>query len=409
MKRSQLYKDVLAYILQKHSGLQASSEEYMDIDDYIHNGDFVEAIEWLFRSNLSDSLRPLINTCKRAVKDENVNMDEEIPPKSHKIKLFKKHSHQRYARNLIFLTIPLSVIETKQLYLDGDDIYDGDVWLLLEKILIDRNRREKIVKELINHSHPNTFILSYQKTPLGLTQDDDEKLYSFALISQINKKQVIKIPEELIFSWGTSPFIPTLSYNENVNYQEFYDIYDVFNDWLHAKDILTAFIKMYQIAEYMIYRSQMVEIISRSEIKQSFLREIKNLSDKYRNGERDTIIRNFPNLFNGFTLDPAKVTASWPFIDKYFDKNYSGNHYLDYRKPPNEIDKGVARLVYDVRCSIIHNKESEFHIQYNNYEEYKSIIPLLTSINEQMAGKILAIICTPNSSVHYEKRVLELY
>ena len=166
---------------------------------------------------------------------------------------------------------------------------------------------------------------------------------------------------------------------------------------------------MYQIAEYMIYRSQMVEIISRSEIKQSFLRETKNLSDKYKNGERDTIIKNFPNLFNGFVLDSVKVTNSWSFIDKYFDKSGSGNHYLDCSKSRQEIDKGVARFVYDVRCSIIHNKESEFHIQYNNYEEYKSIVPLLVDINEQMARKILAIICTPNSPIHYKKRVLELY
>ena len=409
MERSQLYKDVLAYILQKHSGLQASSEEYMDIDDYIHNGDFIEAIEWLLRSNLPDSLRPLIKTCKRIVEDGSVDMYEKIPPKSHKIKLFKKHSNQRYARNLIFLTTPLSVIETKQLYLNGDDIYDRDVWLLLEKILINRDYREKIVKELIRHLYPDTFILSYQKTSLGLTKDNDEKLYSFALVSKINSQQAIEIPEELVFSWGTSPFIPTLLYDENVNYQEYYDIYDVFNDWLHTKDILTAFTKMYQIAEYMIYRSQMVEIIARSEIKQSFLRETKNLSDKYRNGEKDTIIKNFPNLFNGFMLNSAEVIASWPFIDKYFDKSSSGNHYLDCSKSQNEIDKGVGKFIYDVRCSIVHNKESEFHIQYNNYEEYKSIVPLLKTINNQMAEKILTIICTPNSSIHYAKKVLELY
>lgn len=409
MKRSQLYKDVLIYILQKYSGLRTSSDEYKDIADYIYNEDFVEAIECILRSHLSDSLKPLIRTCKRAVEDENVNIDEEIPEKSHRIKLFIKHSNQRYARNLSYLSTFLSVVETKQLYINMDTTYSAGVWLFLEKIFIDVNRRRKMINELINHSHDDTFILSYQKAALGQKKDNDEELYSFAILSLINNKKVIEMPTELIFSWGNHPILSALSYNKNVKYREYYDIFDVFNEWLYAKDILTAFTKMYQVAEYMIYRSQMVEIISRSEIKQSFLRETKNLSDKYRNGERNTIITNFPNLFNGFTLDPAKVNASWPFIDKYFGKSSSGNHYLDCSKPQNEIDKGVARFVYDVRCSIIHNKESEFHIQYNNYDEYKSIVPLLFSINEQMAEKILTIINTPNSIVHYTQESLELY
>lgn len=213
----------------------------------------------------------------------------------------------------------------------------------------------------------------------------------------------------MVFNWGDNPILSALTYDKKVKYIEYYDIFDVFNEWLHAKDILTAFTKMYQVAEYMIYRSQMVEIISRSEIKQSFLRETKNLSDRYRNGERNTIITNFPNLFYGFTLDPAQVNMSWPFIDKYFDKSGSGNHYLDCSKPQNEFDKGVARFVYDVRCSIVHNKESEFHIQYNNYEEYKSIVPLLISINKQMAEKIITIINTLNSPIHYGKKSLDLY
>lgn len=83
-----------------------------------------------------------------------------------------------------------------------------------------------------------------------------ENLYAFALASSMNNKDSIEVPQELVFSWGTNPILASFDYNKNIVYKEFYDIYDVFNDWLHATDILTAFIKMYQIAEYMIYRSQ---------------------------------------------------------------------------------------------------------------------------------------------------------
>lgn len=236
-----------------------------------------------------------------------------------------------------------------------------------------------------------------------------ENLYAFALASSMNNKDSIEIPQELVFSWGTNPILASFDYNKNIVYKEFYDIYDVFNDWLHATDILTAFIKMYQIAEYMIYRSQMVEIVNRANIKQSFLRETKNLSAKYVKSERDTIIANFSKLFNSFSLDPREVTASWSFVDQYFGEANGGGHYLDTTKPQNNIDKGVARFIYDTRCAIVHNKESEFHIQYNNYEDYKDIVPLMRSINDIMAKKILEIINSLTPSIHYQSQKLELY
>lgn len=94
------------------------------------------------------------------------------------------------------------------------------------------------------------------------------------------------------FSWGTTPILASFNYNKDIVYKEYYDIYDVLNDWLHAEDILTAFLKMYQIAEYMVYRKQMAEIVNRANVKQSFLRETKNLSSKYTKNERDTVISN---------------------------------------------------------------------------------------------------------------------
>ena len=121
------------------------------------------------------------------------------------------------------------------------------------------------------------------------------------------------------------------------------------------------------------------------------------------------IINTFPRLFNDFHLNNAEVINSWTFVDKYFGKSKNGNHYLDTSKPQTEIDTGVARFIYDTRCSIVHNKESEFHILYNNYDEYKDIVPLMVSINNIMAEKILEILKTVRPAIHYEAQTLELY
>lgn len=131
--------------------------------------------------------------------------------------------------------------------------------LFIESIVVDKNRQKKLLKELIRKEQENTYIIEVDKSGLGLTKTEAnnfENLYAFALASSMNNKDSIEIPQELVFSWGTNPILASFNYNKNIVYKEFYDIYDVFNDWLHATDILTAFIKMYQIAEYMIYRSQ---------------------------------------------------------------------------------------------------------------------------------------------------------
>lgn len=62
----------------------------------------------------------------------------------------------------------LSVIETKQLYLNAEATYSKDVWFFLEKIFIDGFRRKKIIIELIKQSHPDTFILGYQKNSIRI-------------------------------------------------------------------------------------------------------------------------------------------------------------------------------------------------------------------------------------------------
>lgn len=408
MKRKDLYKGLISDLLNKYSHA-LNREARKDVEDYLDSEEFVQALTGIINAPLADSLIPLASTCKHMI-EQCIDLEEDIPPKRYEIHLLTTRQNPKHSRNIKYISSALCVIDMPQLYISADKKYEEGLWLLLEQIFIDDKRRKKLLSELVNKNQSDTFILCYQKTRLGITNKiNNEELYSFALLSLINEKKIIAIPEGLQFAWSNTPFIAPLNYDRNIVYQEYYDIYDVFNDWLHAKDILTAFLRMYQIAEYMIYRSQMVEIIGRGNIKQSFLRETKSLSDKYKNGERNTIIKNFPMLFNNFSLVPAQVTTAWRFINTYFDTTSTGSNYLVYTGNQNDIDRGVAKFVYDVRCSIVHNKESEFHILYNNYEEYQTIVPLLYSINEQMATKIINIINQPGTCIHYPDKELKLY
>ena len=411
MKRLTLYKDLFGFILNNYSGIPKGTDDYDDVQDYLDSDNVTYALSKLLTTGtLYSEIKPLLLTIQENIDNSNIDIDDDVHNRG-KIKMFEKHSDKRYSRCLNYFGNSLRIIETSTLYKNRNETYSLECLLFIESIVVDKNRQKKLLKELLRKEQENTYIIEVDKSGLGLTKTEAnnfENLYAFALASSMNNKDSIEIPQELVFSWGTNPILASFDYNKNIVYKEFYDIYDVFNDWLHATDILTAFIKMYQIAEYMIYRSQMVEIVNRANIKQSFLRETKNLSTKYVKSERDTIIANFSKLFNSFSLDPREVTASWSFVDQYFGEANGGGHYLD-TTPQNNIDKGVARFIYDTRCAIVHNKESEFHIQYNNYEDYKDIVPLMRSINNIMAKKILEIINSLTPSIHYQSQKLDLY
>lgn len=412
MKRLQLYKDFLQAVLKSYSGIPKATDEYADIQDYLDNDNIEMVLNGLIVSiNLCQEVKPLIETMRKFLADGYIDLSDDVFVNG-QIKMFQKHQNIKYSRSLIYFSNNLNVIETRTLYKLTTETYTLEFLMFLEEIMINNSRRKDLLKELCKKEKGQTYIIQVNKTALGLSTNEAnnlENLYAFALAASMNEKNAIDIPKGLSFTWGTNKILLVFTYNKEIIYQEYYDIYDVINDWLHATDILTAFLKMYQIAEYMIYRSQMAEIINRANVKQSFLRETKNLSSKYTKNERDTIISNFINIFQNFTLDSTEVSTSWSFVDKYFGTTKTGNHYLDLAKPQQDIDKGVARFIYDTRCAIVHNKESEFHILYNNYDDYKEIVPLMKSINNIMARKVLEIINTQGVKIHYERQKLDLY
>ena len=412
MKRFQLYKELLWEILKSYSGITKRTDEYDDIQDFLEDDNISQALRCLTTStSLRHELKPLLITIYNFIEDESVDLSDDVSVGG-QIKIFQSHHDKKYSRSLAYYSANLNVVETCTLYKSDDETYSLECLMFLEMIMTSPKRRKDLLRELCKKEKKQTYIIQVNKTSMGLSTNEAnnfENLYSYALAAYMNDKKVIAIPEELKFTWGTAPILSSFVYNKEIIYQEYYDIYDVFNDWLHATDILTAFLKMYQIAEYMVYRSQMAEIVNRANIKQSFLRETKNLSSRYTKNERDTVVPNFIRLFHDFILSPTEVTNSWTFVDKYYGMTKSGNHYLDATNSQLDIDKGVARFVYDTRCAIVHNKESEFHILYNNYEEYQEIVPLMKSINDIMASKILEIINTQGTILHYEHQKLDLY
>lgn len=233
MKRLTLYKDLFGFILNNYSGIPKGTDDYDDVQDYLDSDNVTYALSKLLTTGtLYSEIKPLLLTIQENIDNGNIDIDDDVHNRG-KIKMFEKHSDKRYSRCLNYFDNSLRIIETSTLYKNRNETYSLECLLFIESIVADKNRQKKLLKELLRKEQENTYIIEVDKSGLGLTKTEAnnfENLYAFALASSMNNKDSIEIPQELVFSWGTAPILSSFVYNKEIIYQEYYDIYDVFND-----------------------------------------------------------------------------------------------------------------------------------------------------------------------------------
>ena len=70
----------------------------------------------------------------------------------------------------------------------------------------------------------------------------------------------------------------------------------------------------------------------------------------------------------------------------------------------------MGEIVYQIRCSIVHNKETELHFTYNNISDYQDIIDLINTLSTKLSEMIVSLINDgANTPLTYENKTLTLY
>ena len=135
------------------------------------------------------------------------------------------------------------------------------------------------------------------------------------------------------------------------------------------------------------------------------------MNKKFEQGERGTIVENLPLVFGVLTATEPNIAKAEPFIKKYLGQDKNHTHgYLHPGMNAADKSKALARFIYDMRCCIVHNKEAEFHVSYNNYEEYKNVIPLLKEVHKLLAKKVWDLMNQPGSIISFEnERYIDLF
>lgn len=253
-------------------------------------------------------------------------------------------------------------------------------------------------------------ILNTQNKTIGLGINksgnpfNEDQHYPYIYLSFLNESKSIILENDLKYS--ISNIYPSLTYDNTKDYEQYFDIYDVLNELNQSPDILNRFLRLYHTFEYLVYRVYLVDLVNRVGSSRIFVREFINSAERMKKGEKESFIKNFNKIFLSdlaSTINPALSTVSNTIVTTFLkDKNIVNGFNS------NSIDK-IAEFIYGLRCCIVHNKESEYHISISNSEDYKVIIPLIRKTLETFEGLVINKIANNYNEIKYGQKTVQLY
>ena len=362
-----------------------SVAKFTDITESLDADKFKDAISSIFSERPVSSFSSLMKRIQSLNEDEcSKVMDTPL----HYKKGEADDPHTSLIKSLLYnKTNQCLVITTSYLYekCKGPDIEDK-FFIAFENIFL-------AVKD--DEVQLNSFLsIIEQKQEFGyiVLADNDAfnpwNMYGYACLCHINEEK-FEIPTNLKYLPNTPFHVNPIVYDTNVPYFQYFDVYNVLNESKHTQDILARYLRFYQVLEYFAFRVHLVAIANVAIRSSAFVRATIKEAFKSSTKEEETFISSFsklfPNIIDAGKLDKAAITP----YDTFLDTNYgikSGEQHLPTK---------IAKIIYKIRNSIVHNKATELHFSYGNIDEYQDGIGLIKLIIVKMEAEIIDLINDP--------------
>lgn len=269
------------------------------------------------------------------------------------------------------------------------------------------NDENSKVTDLLNHiqnSHENWGILvhKFAHTHNSLS------IYSYIYYKELLHGGKIALDQRLDYSLAHGA---TTVFSGTTKYEQYFEVFDIINELNHSNETITRFLKLYHILEYLVYRRELVQIEVKARVNRTFIREIHGFTGKGQSEkEFDVFKRNFRDIFvaeiaaGAFQLNP--LTAQ----EATFLRSYWGIDIPNTNNLFNHLESvNISTLIYRIRNSIVHNKESEFHITTTNPDDYSDVIGLIQRFIQILEKQVFDKISSDAATVSYQSKYIELY
>ena len=393
MKRGEIYKAILEDAFKRmHDDQFIDDDAYYDATDYISSGEFGN-IECEY---LQDNYKTIV----KAIVDWDGGNDIEINVGDNVYYETAADEQFDYYREISVYSesSKYALISVANLY---DDIHSGKVDSFLRNVefiwsaISGDSDAKKEFWDRCNERQENSF---YIITDVDLSSNEEKwNAYSYGYMLYANSKEYER-DSHLNFN-KENKFTTTIPYNKGNKYSQYYELFDLISESHYCDDVLRRYLNMYQIIENMCYRRNLAKISRGS--KRGFVRHSIAIASKANKNETDEIVKGITELFPDIK-DVIVVSDISPY-DLFLEREYgiaNGGH----------SDKKVAKIIYNLRNSIVHNKSTELHFAYGNFDEYKDVIGLIKLLIEKLEPKIIEIINDPSNNIlEYDDKKMDLY
>lgn len=401
------------YLKMIHFIIQIEDISVIDIEDPFLHDDLDELCAELHGRITSPSFIRIINMLI-TTSDPSINPTLEDPIIETRILLEDNYTalERKYKRDFYQINPSLSVIDSS-VWFDSGILIDFtspeslEKWKLFENIFYLMSDDQR--KDLFERIHLNTLEKCYFIKDPTIISNELTKLYSYSLLQYLNENKTLPLNPGLLYT-PTNPLCNSLAYNNTVKYEQYLDIFDVLNELNHSTNILDRFFKLYHILEFMTFRIMLVDIANGTTLHRSFLRQIEQMTKKTQSKEYDSFAKNFKRLFS---LDISSIKSGINHIVfGTTEQNFLKNNF-DIRNCPSSIhgfDIGhISKIIYQVRCNIVHNKDSEMHYTITYPEDYSIILPLIFGLVKTLENLLIIKINTAGIDLEYSTRELMMY
>lgn len=287
-----------------------------------------------------------------------------------------------------------------------------------ERKLIERKIREMIlyygkanITQLVFSKVFNKLILGSKNTVFAVYNSNTSfiKLYSKCYFTYLLKGHKTIFPKEIEYVYKTDQSILTIVNSSSKDFTQFIEIFDVIDEYHHSNDVLVKYLKIYQIIEYFITRTILVKIQTNSSNQNLFLREMTSLSTF-----DDFDQKNFKFVFSSneteLTTWFISLLTGNPTLKLTIEKILYPNQVktIDTANRPNSYN-ALLNLIYKLRNSIVHNKESEIHLTMHNIQLKKELIKLIKELLEKLEKTLFKKIADFENVITYQDSHLALY
>lgn len=168
------------------------------------------------------------------------------------------------------------------------------------------------------------------------------------------------------------------SYDPSLNYAQFGEIVQIMGEYVARKDVLSKYLSIYHVIENFMFKYPIVKLErSRNGVMFS-IRDFKSLYKAVETKELEAVSSlmraAFDLQFGVVTIGQeiyqrwsAFITAQAANIDEIDDFLAKLNVSRTSAGVQASFVKFFSALLYRIRCSVVHNKETEYHISSENY------------------------------------------